>query len=155
MCLFAAANGIVYAICCKVTFNMSLKKASVVAIIMFSWIAVMTPVKAQDYQVAIVQAFSSDNFRELSKHFDKRVQVTIEQQVNYYSNAQAEIIIKNFLEGLGQREFKIIHIDKESEQGTQLYMGQLKSAKGSYKTLILFRKMGQIFVVQEVRFQKQ
>jgi ABC-type uncharacterized transport system substrate-binding protein len=134
---------------------MSLKKSSVVTMMIFSLMAVMTPVKAQDYQVAIVQAFSGDNFRELSKHFDKRVQVTIEQQVNYYSNAQAEIIIKNFLEGLGQREFKIMHMDKQSEQGSQLYMGQLKSTRGNYRTFILFRKMGQIFVVQEVRFQKQ
>lgn len=134
---------------------MSLKKTGVLAMMMFALMTLMSSVNAQDYQLSIVEAFSGDNFRELSKHFDKRVQVTIEQQVNNYSNAQAEIIIKNFLEGLGDREFKMMQIDKQSEQGIQLYIGQLKSARGNYRTYILFRKMGQSFMVQEVRFQKQ
>jgi hypothetical protein len=117
-------------------------------------ISSMSYVFAQSFQVSISQAIESGNSRELTRHFDKRVQVSIDDQSNNYSTSQAEIIVRNFLDGLGRKEYRILHSSTEEAGAVQLYIGEIRSTKAQYKTYIYMRKMGGQSYIQELRFEK-
>ena len=110
---------------------------------------------AQDFQGALNIAIQESNVKEISRFFDKRVQVTIDQESNFYSNTQAEIIIRNFLEKMGRMGFLSSNAEKRQGEMVQLFTGTITSAKGNYRTSILVRRIGQVNVIQEVHFQKQ
>ena len=134
---------------------MSLKKSLAVVLMISFWIIMPNKAAAQDFQGALNIAIQESNVKEISRFFDKRVQVTIDQESNFYSNTQAEIIIRNFLEKMGRMGFLSSNAEKRQGEMVQLFTGTITSAKGNYRTSILVRRIGQVNVIQEVHFQKQ
>lgn len=134
---------------------MSLKKSLAVVLLISLWIIMPNKAAAQDFQGALNIAIQESNVKEISRFFDKRVQVTIDQESNFYSNTQAEIIIRNFLDKMGRMGFISSSAEKRQGEMVQLFTGTITSAKGNYRTSILVRRIGQINVIQEVHFQKQ
>ena len=111
-------------------------------------------ISAQNFANFIPTAIESASIKDISRHFDKRVQVSIDRESGSYSTTQAEIIIKNFLDELGRREYRLLHSASENGGETKILIGEIKSAKGSYKTYIYIRKMGANEWIQEMRFDK-
>jgi hypothetical protein len=134
---------------------MSLKKSLAVVLLISFWIFKPGKATAQDFQGALSAAIQEVDVKEISRYFDKRVQVTIDQESNYYSNTQAEIIIRNFLANMGRMGFISSNTEKRQGEMVQLFTGTITSAKGNYRTSILVRRIGQTKVIQEVHFQKQ
>jgi hypothetical protein len=148
-----AAFGTDYAPDCEITFMTGQKLTS----LLFALSLLISPladVFAQAFQASMTQAFESGNVREISRHFDKRVQVSIDRQASSYSTAQAEIIVRNFLDGLGKKDFRLLHSGTEEGGAVKLFIGEIRSAKGQYKTYIYMRKMGAQSFIQELRFEK-
>lgn len=155
MCLFAGSLAQIVLTVAKLPFNMSLKKSLAVVLLISFWIFMPDKVAAQDFQGALNVAIQEVDVKEISRYFDKRVQVTIDQESNFYSNTQAEIIIRNFLENMGRMGFVSSNAEKRQGEMVQLFTGTITSAKGNYRTSILVRRIGQTNLIQEVHFQKQ
>ncbi len=109
----------------------------------------------QSFKGKISSSLSGGNLRELSKSFDKRVQVTIDGKSNYYSNSQAEIVIRNHLGHLGERNFTLIKSGTASDGGAEFYIGEINCTKGSVKVYIYARKVTDGYSIQEIRFEKK
>lgn len=109
---------------------------------------------AQDIFAVFPAALKSANTAAISKNFDKRIDVTIDDNSDNYSKDQAEVIIKDFLSKFTSREFAIIH-KGASPNGAQYIVGNLKTNKGSYRTYIYVKVSGGINYVQEIRFEKE
>lgn len=138
----------------KITFIMSFKKLIQFVFTLLFLVSVQHSVLAQDLQNKIYSSFSSGSVKDLSKNFDKRIQVTISNKSEYYSSGQAEIIIKDYLNQLGSKGFTVIR-SGITEGGTAEYIiGEIKSAsRGIVKVYIYARKVADTPFIQEIRFE--
>lgn len=138
----------------KITFSMTVKKLiqCVFALLILS--GPVTPVLAQNFQSVVTTTLGSGNVRELSKKFDKRVQVTIDNKSDYYSSSQAEIIVKDYLDNLGNKTFTLIRSGLAEGGNAEFYIGEIKCAKGIVKTYIYARKVADVPYIQEIRFER-
>lgn len=110
--------------------------------------------QAQDVMTTLPSALKSGNASAISKNFDKRVDITIEDNADNYSNVQAEMILKNFLEKFSVRNFSVLH-KGTSPDGAQYTIGSLKTNAGTYRTYIYIKKSDGINYIQEIRFEKE
>lgn len=123
-------------------------------ILLFIFVLSIHYTNAQDISNDIVQYIQSGNTKELAKYFNKRIDVTINQTGNNYSSDQAELIIKNFLSAIPNKEFTILQ-KGSTEYNTRFIVGVLKSKNEKYKTYILLKPFQKILYIQDIRFEKE
>ncbi len=123
-------------------------------ILLFIFVLSIHYTEAQDVSNDIVQYIQSGNTKELAKYFNKRIEVTINQTGNNYSSDQAELIIKNFLSAIPNKEFTILQ-KGSTEYNTRFIVGVLKSKNEKYKTYILLKPFQKILYIQDIRFEKE
>ena len=98
-------------------------------------------------------AIQTGNSKELSKYFDNTVEITIGENEETYSKAQAEMVLKDFFTKNKPASFKLIH--NGSSQGSQYGIGTLITDKGSYRTYIYLKQKGESVFIQEIRFENE
>jgi hypothetical protein len=111
-------------------------------------------VSGQDIISSIPSALKTANATALAKNFDKRVDITIDENADNYSSEQAEMILKGFLSKFSYREFSILH-KGTSPDGAQYIIGNLKTNLGSFRTYIYIKKSDGVNYTQEIRFEKE
>lgn len=98
-------------------------------------------------------AIQTGNSKELSKYFDNTVEITIGENEETYSKAQAEMVLKDFFTKNRPASFKLIH--NGTSQGLQYGIGILITDKGSYRSTIFLKPKGTGNFIQEIRFEKE
>ncbi len=101
----------------------------------------------------IAAALQVGNARELAKHFDSNVDITVYNKEEMYSKTQAEMVIKDFFSKHSPVSFKVIH-KGASSQGSEYAIGTLVTSSGSFRTYIYIKQKGSAYLVQEIRFEK-
>jgi hypothetical protein len=133
---------------------MSFKKLIQFVFMLIFLLSVQHSVLAQSFQSKVSTSFSNGNFKELSKSFDKRVQLTISNRSEYYSNTQAEIILTDYLNQLGSKNFTVIRSGTAEAGSAEFVIGEVKSiTKGIVKVYIYARKVADTTYIQEIRFE--
>ncbi len=108
----------------------------------------------QDVVSSIPSALKTANASVIAKSFDKRVDITIDENVDNYSSEQAEMILKSFLGKFSSRDFSIVH-KGASPDGAQYIIGSLKTNAGNFRTYIYVKKSDGVNYIQEIRFEKE
>jgi hypothetical protein len=107
---------------------------------------------AQDANENISGAIKLGNYKELSKHFDTKVELTIGTKEASYSKAQAELIVKDFFSNDKVTNYQVIHRGK-SPDGAQYAIGTLTTANTTYRTYVLTKDVNGVLRVQQLRFE--
>lgn len=107
---------------------------------------------AQDSNETISTAIKLGNYKELSKHFDTKVELTIATKEDSYSKAQAELIVKDFFAKDKVTNYQVIHKGK-SPDGAQYAIGSLTTAKTTYRTYVLTKDVNGKLRIQQLRFE--
>lgn len=107
---------------------------------------------AQSDDANITSAMKLGNYKELSKFFDTKVELTILTKENSYSKAQAELIIKDFFSKDKVNGYQVIHQGK-SRDGAQYAIGTLTTATTSYRTYVLTKTVNGNTRIQQLRFE--
>lgn len=107
---------------------------------------------AQSMDETISAAIKVGNYKELSKHFDTKVELTIASKEDSYSKAQAELIIKDFFTKAKVSSYQVIHRGK-SPDGAKYAIGTLTNSNGKYRTYILTKDVGGSTRIQQLRFE--
>jgi hypothetical protein len=107
---------------------------------------------AQDSNETISKAIKLGNYKELSKHFDTKVELTIATKEDNYSKAQAELIVKDFFIKDKVTNYQIIHKGK-SPDGAQYAIGSLTTEKARYRTYVLTKNVNGKLRIQQLRFE--
>ncbi|MBA3647035.1 MAG: DUF4783 domain-containing protein [Chitinophagales bacterium] len=102
----------------------------------------------------IATAIRSANSRELSKYFDATVEITIVNNESVYSNAQAEMVLRDFFLKNSVQSFEIIHRGTSGE-GSSYGVGTLKTSNQIYRVYFLVRQRDNTQYIRELRFEKQ
>jgi hypothetical protein len=100
----------------------------------------------------IISALKSGNALELSKYFDKTVEITLPEKSNSYSKSQASIVLRDFFKNNQVKDFKVIH--QSQKEDSEFCIGTLITTKGSFRVTIFTRQSGQQKLIQELRFEK-
>lgn len=109
-------------------------------------------VLGQNADETIGSSIKLGNYKELSKYFDTKVDLTIASKEDSYSKAQAELIVKDFFAKEKVNNYQVIHRGK-SPDGAQYAIGTLTTVKASYRTYVLTKKVGDKLRIQQLRFE--
>src|ERR1051325_63015 len=77
----------------------------------------------------IASAIRAGNTKEISKYFSDNVDLKIGDKEDFYSKAQAELILKNFFSKHSPKSFAISH-KGASKSGGQYAIGNLETSSG-------------------------
>ncbi|HKR04292.1 MAG TPA: DUF4783 domain-containing protein [Bacteroidia bacterium] len=127
----------------------SLRLSLILTLISFSLFA------ALDVFDNISSAIRTGDARQLSRFFNTNVDLTILNQEEVYSKAQAEQIVKDFFSKNTPKSFTIIH-NGLSKEGSKYAIGNLVTVQGSnYRTYLYIKQSGGAEYIQELRFEKE
>lgn len=100
----------------------------------------------------VVNAIKSGNATEVARYFDNTVEITLPEKSNSYSKSQAELVLRDFFNSNGVKNFEVIH--KSENAGSQYCIGNLTTNNGLFRTTIYMKQKGDKQVVQELRFER-
>lgn len=90
----------------------------------------------------------------LVKTFAVSVDINLEGNINTYSKAQSEFVLKEFFKKHPVTDFAIMHTGS-SKGGLQFAVGRYLSANEAYTVLIRVRQVGEPYLVHEISFVKE
>ena len=100
----------------------------------------------------ISTAIRSGDAYAISRFFGTNVDLTILNQEEMYSRAQAEQLLKDFFSKNNPISFSIIHTGI-SKEGSKYAIGNLTTSQGvTYRTYFYIKQSGNISYIQELRF---
>jgi hypothetical protein len=103
----------------------------------------------------IGNAIKSGDAHQISRYIKTDINLTILNQEEVYSKAQAEQILKDFFMKNTPKSFTVIH-NGISKEGSKYAIGNLITAQGiSYRTYIYVKQSAGVEYIQELRFEKE
>lgn len=114
-----------------------------------------TSLFAIDIYDDIANSIRSGDAHQLATFFGNSIDLTIMDQENVYSKAQAEFVLKDFFSKNHPKSFNIIH-KGSSPEGTQYAIGNLISANGkTFRTSFYLKNNGGKYILQELRIENE
>ncbi|MBN8576437.1 MAG: DUF4783 domain-containing protein [Cyclobacteriaceae bacterium] len=111
--------------------------------------------KAQgDLFAPMRDAVKAGNAKELVKYVNQSVEINIEGEINTYSKAQAEFVLRDFFKKYPVSEFSISHTGS-SKNGLQYAIGTYKSNSTQLTVLIRVKQSGNTNLIHEISFVKE
>ena len=110
------------------------------------WVMVMATGGAAQAQTEIFNpmkdAIKANDAAALAKSFATSVDINIEGNINTYSKAQSEFVLKEFFKKHPVNDFSIVHMGS-SKGGLQFAIGRYLSGADSYNVLMRVRQVVQ------------
>ncbi len=109
---------------------------------------------AQTIFAPMKDAVKAGDASELVKHFNVSIEMNLEGEVNTYSKAQAEFVLRDFFKKHVPTDFSIVHTGS-SKGGLQFAIGKYQCSTESYTVLMRVREVGKVFLIHEMSFTKE
>jgi len=90
----------------------------------------------------------------LVKYFATSVDINLEGNINTYSKAQSEFVLKEFFKKHPVTDFAIMHTGS-SKGGLQFAVGRYLTGGDVYTVLVRVRQVGEPYLVHEISFVKE
>lgn len=110
----------------------------------------VTGLCAQDFQ----QAFRTGNYRLFAAAFNANVELNLVGNEGYYSKAQAEQILKDFISRHPPQNYIQRHAGL-SPDGNQYQIGTLQTSVGKFRTYLFLQKIGDAIFIKELRIERE
>lgn len=107
---------------------------------------------AQDVHVQFETALETKNIKSFSKLFDHRVEISINGEVNSYSQQQAQVVLSEFLSKLKTPNFVLLHSGTSKTQ-SKYYIGKLTAENEVYRVYLFLKKVNGTDYIQEIKFE--
>jgi len=133
---------------------MKLNKSFFALIFVFSSLNGLNAQAQKDVIAQVREAIKAGSAKELSKFLNQNVDVMIDEQLQTYSKAQAEFVLRDFFKEHPPAEFNIIH-HGSSKGGQPFAIGLYKSGTETYRVFMKIKNDGGQQLVHEIRFSKE
>jgi len=110
--------------------------------------------QAQNIFAPMKDAVKAGNAKDLAKYFNASIDLNLEGEVNTYSKAQAEFVIRDFFKKHTPGDFSIVHTGA-SKGGLQFAIGKYQSGTDSYNVLMRVREVDKSYLIHEMSFTKE
>jgi hypothetical protein len=116
----------------------------------------INPAFAQKNEVVdqIKEAIKAGSAKELSRHLNQTIDVTIDGKPQNYSKAQAEFVLRDFFKAHPPAGFDIIH-QGSSKGGQPFAIGEYISGTDKYRVWMKIKMANKDQLIQEISFVKQ
>ena len=112
-------------------------------------------VKAQgDIFAPMKEALKAGSAKDLVKYVNQSVEINVEGEINTYSKAQAEFVLRDFFKKYPVTDFSISHTGS-SKSGLQYAIGTYKSNGNQLTVLIRLKQTGTTHLIHEISFVKE
>ncbi len=129
-----------------------MKKIAVLISIWF-FIAISMQVFAQQAEkMGIASAIEAGSAPDLGTYLAESLDLTLVDQEDVYSQSQAQVIISRFFSENKPQSFEIKHEGK-SKLKDFYYIGELKTANGTYRVTFFLKKQENVFRVKQLRIE--
>jgi len=116
---------------------------------------VLIPVYAQsDVINQVKETIKAGSAKELSRYLNSNVDVTLEGNVQSYSKAQAEFVLRDFFKQHPPNEVNIIH-QGSSKGGQPFAILQYKSGTDTFRLFMKIKSSGNVQLLDDIRFTKE
>lgn len=103
----------------------------------------------------IAGSIRTGNAREVAKYMNNNIDLTIQNQEEVYSKAQAEVVLRDFFSKNPPKTFNLIH-QGASKEGAKYAIGNLTTVNGtSFRVYIFLKHAGQSLLIHELRFERE
>ncbi|MBL4592685.1 MAG: DUF4783 domain-containing protein [Flavobacteriales bacterium] len=109
-------------------------------------------VNATPISDSLASAFKTGNSTEISKYFGSSVDLSIPNNEGVYSNTQAKLILKTFFQNNKPSDFTVVH-NGDSKNNSHYSIGNLKTAKGVFRTYILYKEENKKVTILELKIE--
>jgi hypothetical protein len=99
-------------------------------------------------------ALRTGNAKEVIKFFNTSVDMNVEGNVDTYSKAQAEFVLRDFFKKHPVSDFDIVHTGS-SKGGLQFAIGRYVSNGDNYNVLLRVKEVGGENLIHEINFVKE
>jgi hypothetical protein len=99
----------------------------------------------------VIGALRSGNASQISNYFDENVELTLPDKSDNFSKAQAQLIVKDFLNNNKVKGFELKH--KGDSPGGHFCIGTLQTNAGNFRTNVFMKLKNGKEVIKEIRFQ--
>lgn len=119
----------------------------------FILLLISTSAYAIDVYEEIANAIRSNDAKQLSSYFGSTLDLTIINQEDVYSKAQAELILKDFFSKNTCKSFTLLH-KGSSKEGTQYAIGNLQTTSSkNYRVSFYLKNNNGKIILQELRIE--
>jgi Domain of unknown function (DUF4783) len=135
--------------------NLTLKKFVLLVSFTFGFFIV----KAQQSSTAtpledMVNAIKNNRVSDMVKYFDNIVPITINNVQNVYSHNQAEVVLRDFFDKNVPKD--VVVMDNGSPTKTSKFLiGNFTTAQGKYGLYLLMKMNSGVYLLQEIRLNKE
>ncbi len=99
-------------------------------------------------------AMKSGSSKELIKYCNTTVEIKIDGKSSNYSQAQAEVVLKDFFTRNPAKNFSYIH-QGSSPEGLKYNIGRYVHDKGTYRVVMFIKKIGENYLIDTLNFSKE
>jgi hypothetical protein len=124
-------------------------------LLFFSLMMIATLAKAVDVFDDIGAAIRSGDSRNIARYFNNNVDLTVFNQEEVYSKAQAEMVLRDFFTKNPPKSFTVIH-KGVSKEGAKYAIGTLTTTSGqNIRTYFFVKEATGGSFIQELRFERE
>lgn len=105
----------------------------------------------QDVIGKISDVFKSGNAQELSAYFNKTIEIEIDGEENFYSKAQAELLMKDFFNKNKPTKFQVNH--KGAKDSNGFAIGTLTTDSKIFRVSIFLKADGNTSLIHQLRIE--
>ncbi|HNR18909.1 MAG TPA: DUF4783 domain-containing protein [Bacteroidia bacterium] len=103
----------------------------------------------------VSNAIRNGDAKGIARYFNGNVDLTIINQEDVYSKAQAEMVLRDFFLKNSVKSFTVVH-NGVSKEGDKYVIGTMATSQGvNYRTYFYVKKTGNISFIQEMRFERE
>jgi hypothetical protein len=102
----------------------------------------------------MVNAIKNNRVSDMVKYFDSYVPITINYTQSMYSHNQAEIVLKDFFDKNVPKNFNVLE-NGAPDNTSKFLIGNFDSQTETYNVYILMKLKNNVYLVQELRLNKQ
>jgi hypothetical protein len=103
---------------------------------------------------SVISAVKTGNIAEISSFMDANVEVTVGEDDGTYSKAQATSVVKAFFGKNTPTNCSMIHSGAARDGGSYYCIGNLLAGNNKFRIYIFFKKVGDSYLIQEMRFEE-
>jgi len=118
------------------------------------WLAICFQLQAQTIFAPMKDAVKAGDATELAKYMNASIDLNLEGEVNTYSKAQAEFVLRDFFKKHSPDDFSIVHTGS-SKGGLQFAIGKYQSGADNFNVLMRVREVSKAFLIHEMSFTKE
>ncbi len=103
---------------------------------------------------AVIAAIKTGNTAEISNYMDMSVEVTVGDEDGTYSKADAIKVVQTFFGANAPSNCSMVHSGAARDGASYYCIGNLSAGGSKYRVYIFFKKVGDNYLIQEMRFEE-